>query len=357
MKELIVTIGPSSDTPQVLKELKSAGATKFRINLSHASENTVNEYISNFKSGKVPISLDTQGAQLRTSGLETPLKVEKGEIYTVGFADPFKQNEIPLDADFCLNHSEAFSQFSIGDRLRIDFEGVQVEIREINENSFKVIGESSGYVRPNKSVDIEGKSIKLPALTYHDKEMIKLTSTENIEAIFLSFCDSAEDVEELRKEISEERRKKTRIYAKIETTMGLLNIVDILKESDGVLIDRGDLSREVSISKIPHACNVVIEAAKKEGKPCFVATNVLDSMLKSSLPSRAEISDLHGLLSKGVSGIVLAAEVAIGENPVDCVHVVKHMYRVYDSEKIGISGLIPSHQLIDDLPETLSGWL
>ena len=101
----------------------------------------------------------------------------------------------------------------------------------------------------------------------------------------------------------------------------------------------------------------MIDAANTQSKPVFVATNVLDSMLELSLPSRAEISDLHSLLTKGVTGIVLAAEVAIGKNPVNSVHVVNHMYKVFNAELIGVSGLIPSHLFSESLPVTLKDWL
>ena len=131
--------------------------------------------------------------------------------------------------------------------------------------------------------------------------------------------------------------KDVKLVSKIETKRGVSNLLGIAKESDAILIDRGDLSREFSIATIPQVSDAVISACKKLGVEVYVATNILDTMMTNKLPSRAEISDIWNLLAKGTDGIVLAAEVAIGDNPVDSVCVVNHMYKlrqVYDNNLI-----------------------
>ena len=126
--------------------------------------------------------------------------------------------------------------------------------------------------------------------------------------------------------------------------MGIYNIETILPKVDGILIDRGDLSREISISYIPVATHSLIALCHKYDKPCFIATNILDSMMTSTLPSRAEVSDLYNLYSMGVGGIVLASEVAIGNNPIDSVRVVKYIHDVYRSASNSLLAFVPSVQ-------------
>ena len=137
--------------------------------------------------------------------------------------------------------------------------------------------------------------------------------------------------------------KNTKVISKIESRKGLSNLEEIVSVSDGVLIDRGDLSREISIGMTPFAVDTILKHCINKGKECFIATNILDSMMENPIPSRAEISDIWNLLSKGVSGFVLAAEVAIGKNPVESVAVINHMNNLFNSSKISFVDLIDSN--------------
>ena len=148
-----------------------------------------------------------------------------------------------------------------------------------------------------------------------------------------------------------------KIISKIESREGLANIDEIIPLSDGILIDRGDLSREISISRIPIATKAILNKCIKHDTPCYVASNVLDSMITSSLPSRAEISDLYNLYDGGVSGIVLSAEVSIGKNPKDSVHIVRHMHKMYKAQKDSLLALLPKSEMLGDLPNNLKEWL
>ena len=144
--------------------------------------------------------------------------------------------------------------------------------------------------------------------------------------------------------------KNIKLISKIETSLGLKNVCEIAKLSDAILIDRGDLSREISIPLVPIATNKIISSCCEIGKPVYVATNVLDSMMSSKIPSRAEVSDIFNLLSQGVTGIVLAAEVAIGYNPVESVALLSHLVKIFENHEKGLLGFnkidLPSKDLI-----------
>ena len=259
---------------------------------------------------------------------------------------------------FYLNHNEALNQLSVGDLLRVDFEGLIFQIVNISNISIGAKVIQPGTIKPNKAVDVIGKHILLNPFTTFDLTVLEAMSSEDVKSIYVSFTNKSDDIALLRNYLEKfSYSPDTQIIAKIETIEALSNLPEILPVVDGVLIDRGDLSREISISKIPYAVDTVINLARQYNTKCYVATNVLDTMITSSLPSRAEISDLHSLLHKGVSGIVLAAEVAIGNNPVNCVHVVRHMQGVCHYESLGLSSLIPRSFHSNDLPPELQEWL
>ena len=354
--EIVVTIGPSSDSTSTLKSLKAAGATSFRINLSHSTLESVRSLLTKFSEANVPASIDTQGAQLRTSSCSHEQIFIPGQEVVVGFLG-YQYHDTPLPS-FYLNHNEALKQLSVGDLLRVDFEGLIFQLVNINQTSIETKVVQPGTIKPNKAVDVIGKHILLNPFTAFDLAVLESFSSNDIKSIFVSFTNKSDDIALLRKYLLKfSYSPHVQIIAKIETIEALSNLPEILPVVDGVLIDRGDLSREISISKIPYAVDTVINLAKRFNTKCYVATNVLDTMITSSLPSRAEISDLHSLLHKEVSGIVLAAEVAIGNNPVNCVHVVRHMQGVCHYESLGLSSLIPRSFYSNNLPPELQEWL
>ena len=245
---------------------------------------------------------------------------------------------------------------SVGDMLRVDFGGLVLQIRHIN-NDLTCMCEcvSAGSCGTNKAADIIGRAIELPSLTSFDKFVLANCIDKNTPEIFMSFVNSPRDISECRSLLPSESNVK--IVAKIETIKGIHNLEGILDYSDAVLIDRGDLSREISISRIPIVVNRILTICRERRIPCYVATNVLESMINTSLPTRAEISDIYSLLSKEVGGIVLAAEVAIGLHPINSVRVVKHMVELFHSESRGFLGGIPQTAFNSELPEPLKSWL
>lgn len=358
MHQIITTIGPGSFEKGTIKKLQEVGATDFRINLSHSTKESLEEYFELFEEIQIVPSLDTQGAQLRIAG--TPYKNVYDEderllISTEQYSDDHKSLK--------LNHAEVFDQINIGDQIRLDSSGLIVKVLSVNSAKRKAeaVVVSSGTVGSNKAVDIINKNTTLSSLTELDNYAIS-KYCKRIKNIYHSFTNKADDIDVannmLDRSIGDTDGKvKPKIIAKIESKAGIANLTDIVPIVDAILIDRGDLSREVSISMIPLACNLILMNCIKMNKPCYVATDILENMLKNPLPSRAEISDLYNLFSKGCSGIVLAAEVAIGKYPVECVHVVKYMSELYKAESTGLHWYMAESKHKERLPTTLSNWL
>ena len=355
MHEIITTVGPSSLNLDVLRRMYSAGATDFRINLSHSNLDSLAHYSDLLRRASVPYSIDTQGAQLRIEQINGPTFLEEGSVLDI----------FSVGSDYegiGINHSEFFAQIDQGDILKIDFGGVVVSILSVDSSKClaraKVL--KSGHIVLNRAIDIQDKTIHLDYITQFDEMAIAKYVGSGLKSIYLSFTSSLDDIRRLNVLLDihcHTSIPRPRIIAKIESRIGLLNLRDIASSVDGILIDRGDLSREISISRIPLATKAILDVCKDIGTPCFVATNILDSMMTNDLPSRAEISDLFNLFVSGSSGIVLAAEAAIGLNPISSVEVVKHMSRVYQSSADGTIGFIHGKTFNSSLRDPLLSWL
>lgn len=353
--EIIVTIGPNSIDERSLELLKLAGATDFRINLSHSSAQGLNDYFSKMQFAGIMPSIDTQGAQLRVEALPDLCDFVIGNLVRVLFThdntiDP--ESTLPR---IVLNHPETSKQMDVGDKLKIDFGGLVVKlIKRDSDCSWLAEVVAGGSVIVNRAVDIQGKSVDLSPLTAFDCEAINYARSKGCNKVYASFVSSSQDVSSVRSVIGE----GVKLISKIETATGVANAVDIIEASDAILIDRGDLSREISIPSVPMAVRSILELASSRNCPVHIATNILDSMMTSQLPSRAEISDIYTLLDSGASGLVLAAEVAIGSNPIASTSLLEYLVRLYRNHRTGLHGIgfiqKPSRVLIG---EQLFNWL
>ena len=360
--EVIVTIGPKSIESKILAGLIKAGATSFRINLSHSNKESLEQYFSIIEKNGIVPSVDTQGAQLRVEKLPDTSVFKQGENVEVVFShsedEERKQskgnNNWTQTPRIVINHPEACKQMVPGDKLKVDFNGLIITLVEKTKQGWLGTVAASGSVIVNRAVDIKGKAVKLSPLTKFDKYAIKYALEKGCKEVYASFISSKEDVDYVKKVID----PNTKLISKIESAKGVANALEIIESSDAILIDRGDLSREISIPSVPMAVRSIIDLAKIKSCPIYVATNVLDSMMTSQLPSRAEISDIYTLLNAGATGLVLAAEVAIGDNPIQSTALLDYLIRLYQNHRVGLHGIghieKPSAKLIG---EHLYNWL
>jgi pyruvate kinase len=320
--QILCTLGPGSMSDQVILRLEGLGISLFRINLSHTKPSDLRKAIRFIKSrSSVPICLDTEGAQIRTGDfVDTQLELQENSIISV----PIKI--IPGDPlSFNLNPVDIFKRFEIGDFISIDFNAVLVQVIELNHAYAKMRVISGGAVGRNKAVTLE-RQIDLLPLTENDKASIIIGNEEGIDHYALSFANRGENVDYLRL-LTGERKF---IISKIESMSGLSNFDSIAEKSDAVLIDRGDLSRELPIEKIPYLQKKIIKRGIELHTPVYVATNLLESMIVEAGPTRAEVNDIYNTLCDGASGLVLAAETAIGAHPIQCASMVVRMIKSFE---------------------------
>ena len=317
----LITLGPSSLKKNIIKKI-SKKTYIFRINLSHVKINELEKIIKTIKSAtKVPICIDTEGAQIR-NGLMKGKSVffKKNSIIKI---NRFKKSGDSNNIFF--NPIYVFDKFKKGDIIKIDFDSAAIKIlkrKNVDTWIAKVI--SDGHVGSNKGVDLSRK-ITLDSISDKDKLAISKARKYGIKFYSFSFADSKNSVLKLRKLIG----KKSILISKIESKKGLKNLKEILSVSNSIIIDRGDLSREIPIYRIPTIQRQIIKTAYKQKKPVYVATNLLENMISKKDPTRAEVNDVISTLEMGAKGLVLAAETAIGKYPINTVKMIDFLIKEF----------------------------
>ena len=316
--KIILTLGPSTLKKKILQKLKK-DTDIFRLNMSHLNLEQLKRNLLILKKNHIKnICIDTEGAQIRTLFLKRKKYLEKNSIFYVSTKKINFKNCIQLYPDF------DFQKLKKKTKIKIGFEGLELQINKILKNSLKCSVISSGFLEANKGVHFE-KDVSLNPLTTKDKKAIEIAKKNGIKIFALSFANSSHDVNYMRSLI----KKNDFLISKIESRKGFYSRSKIIKSSDAVLIDRGDLSRYIPIQKIPIAQKIIINEAKKLKKNVYVATNLLETMINSNNPTRAESNDIYSSLSSGCSGLVLAAETAIGKYPVECMNFLKSCVHTY----------------------------
>ncbi|MBG05491.1 MAG: sulfate adenylyltransferase [Rhodospirillaceae bacterium] len=322
-RQLFCTIGPASTDPRILVRLAELGVSLFRINLSHTKLADLPSVIESMRQHTdVPICLDTEGAQIRTGDLlDDVVEVRENDVLIVS------RSIVPGNARrINLYPLEIVKSLQDGDFVSIDFNTVLAQVVRSGPAEAHLRILNGGRMGKNKAVTVE-RPIQMSPLTEKDIGALAIGREMGIRNVALSFANSGEDVQFIRTHVSEE----TRVISKIECRNGIHNLDEIARLSDSILIDRGDLSREYPVEQIPALQKRIIKQSKSAGCEVFVATNLLESMVKDPFPTRAEVNDVYNTLLDGADGLVLAAETAIGNHPVACASMIVRLVKTCES--------------------------
>ena len=315
--EIICTLGPRSLNKNFIKFAKNK-INLLRLNMSHLSLEDLKKSIKFIKKHtKIPICIDTEGAQIRT-------KVKKEKFLKLGQTIKIANSKNNLS----LYPETVYEQIKINDILNVGFDNLKLEVlKKKNHILCKVL--SSGKLENNKGVHLENRRIKLNFLTEKDFSAIKIGKRLKIKNYALSFTNSVEDINKFRSLLKNENK-----IFKIETLSATKNFKKIAKKGNYFLIDRGDLSKDVKIENIPIIQRNLFNIKKNlNNKRMFVATNLLESMLKNNFPTKGEVNDIFNSLEMGADGLVLASETAIGKYPQDAVKLLQKMIKAFRKSK------------------------
>jgi len=319
--KIIVTLGPATHSEADLRKIKDRGVDFVRINMSHSSLEDLRYFLELAKKIGLEFIVDTEGSQIRTGKLKNgKINLEENDAVKI-----YNREILGDKAGFNLKPDLVAEQLELGDLLYIDFDAVILRVSDIStlKDGYiitKVL--SQGGLGTNKAVVIDsgiGRKFILPALSAKDYQSIELGLTYGANYLAASFVRNRQAVEEARTA----GRGRMKIISKIECIEALENLEQITEVSDFLLIDRGDLSKEVPLERIPFAQKVIIERARAKNVGVFVATNLLESMILNKKPTRAEIHDIVQTIADGAYGLTLSAETAIGKYPVESINMMK----------------------------------
>ena len=314
------TFGPACASEEILIEMIEAGMTGMRLNLSHTALTEGEVYIRNYqnaarKLGKKPgILIDMQGPELRVGALENQLDLKEGEnVFFVPMNAEVQagKQQIPVQ-------EEVLRALEIQDEVLLDDGKILLRV-EACEGMPEAKVLRGGCLHSHKSIKIIGKNISLPPLTEHDIANIKVAKEYGVTALMQPFVFSGAQLQEVRSVLKEYGAEQVQIFAKIENRLGIERIEDILPEADVIIIARGDLGNDMPLWELPKAQKQIERACHKAGKPYIVVTQMLASMEKNPVPTRAEVSDIYHAVYHGAWGVMLTGETAVGDHPTEAI--------------------------------------
>lgn len=318
--KIVCTLGPSTSSMEKVHALAKAGMNVARINCSHGdwdSRRACIAWVRQASADICPIAVlvDLSGPKFRLAVIpEGERKIETGEIVTIGRHDR-PDVTIPIDQD------EVANKLAIGDRILLGDGEIEVRICGESSGIFTAHVICGGLVKSRKGITVVGKTFDVPSLTEKDLQDIEEGAKAGADYFALSYVRDATDLRALRREI-DKYDPSIRICAKIETRDALKNIDEILKVSDLIMVARGDLGLQMDIEDVPAAQKMIIEKCTEVAKPVITATQMLESMMHTARPTRAEATDVFNAILDGTDAVMLSGETAAGEFPIECVETV-----------------------------------
>ena len=322
--KIVCTLGPASDSEEVLTQLVQNGLNVCRFNFSHGSHEEQKARMDTAKKVReklnLPIALllDTKGPEIRTGNFADPeVLLEQGSQFII------TMDEVLGTKEKCtVSYKGLVGDVKVGDTILIDDGLVGLRVTEIKDQDIICVVENSGIVKNHKGVNLPGVKINLPALTEKDISDIEFGIEQGIDFIAASFVRKASDVLAIREILENNNATHIQIISKIENQEGVENLDEILQVSDGLMVARGDLGVEVPTEEIPIIQKNMIKKCNELGKPVITATQMLDSMIRNPRPTRAEVTDVANAIYDGTDAIMLSGETAAGKYPVEAVKVM-----------------------------------
>ena len=320
--KIIATIGPSSSDYDTLQKLMKAGATIFRLNLSHLNKGKAEELVTTIRKASKDLDIpatviaDLPGPKVRISHLKQNVSIEEGEEITI-VRTPKNEDDISV------NYPEILDDLSIGETLFVDDGQIRLKISTRDKNFINCTALNSGVLKPNKGINFPLSKIQIVFPTENDIDWLGFLCKKDIcDYVAVSYVRGAGDIFRIRG-IIKDYNVNIGIIAKIEKHEAIKDLENIIQLSDGVMVARGDLGLELSIEDIPHIQKSIIRLCNKMGRPVITATQMLESMIKSATPTRAEAADIANAILDGTDAVMLSAESAVASNPVWVVKTMK----------------------------------
>jgi len=319
---IVATLGPATDSPQMLRQLIAAGVNIFRLNMSHAPHDWVRRVVADIRAAAnadnkfIGIMMDTQGPAIRTGDVSMPLDLKPGQKFTLTVRGEVSEEEHSVN----VNYENFVNDISVGDVVLVDNGAIHMKVLAKAGNKVECEVLTEGTLGSRRHINLPGVKVSLPALTAKDIQDVALGLEVGVDYIALSFVREARDLLQL-KQLFADHKTQPLVIAKIEDQEALRNLDAIVAEADAVMVARGDLGIEVPYEELPIIQRRIVKTCQRAGKPVIVATHMLESMIESPMPTRAEVTDVANAVYEQADAIMLSGETTVGKYPLKCIEV------------------------------------
>ena len=340
--KIVATLGPACNTTIAIHNLIKSGVNVFRINFSHAKNEEVLNYIDIIRSlnkehnYNVAILADLQGPKIRIGELEQDITLKKGDEISI---ESSEKSFVGNRNRVFINYKNLAKDVKKGDQILID-DGKYVftVLKTDKKSKVRIKALNTACLKSRKGINLPNSKISMPSLTPKDIKDVKFAISFEVDWIALSFVRSGDDLIELRKVIEKYSNVKIPIIAKIEKPEAIDNIDDIIRYSDGIMVARGDLGIEIESQEVPLIQKKLVYLSKKARIPVIIATQMMESMIESLAPTRAEVNDVANSVMDGADAVMLSAETSVGNNPVE---VVSQISKIINSVEYSDQIVVP----------------
>jgi len=320
--KIIATLGPATESPEMIRKMIAAGVNIFRLNMSHGAHDWVRRIVQDIRSASkdlgtyTGILMDTQGPAIRTGDLPAALDLHPGQKFWLTVRGEKSEELYSVD----VNYDNLINDIAVGDTVLVDNGEIEMKVLSKQGNKIECEVLTRGTLRSRRHINLPGVKVNLPALTAKDLKDIAVGLELKVDFIALSFVREAKDIRQLRAVVDGAEFKPT-LVAKLEDQEAIRNMQEIIVESDAVMVARGDLGIEIPYEELPIAQRRIVKSCLKLGKPVIVATHMLESMIDNPGPTRAEITDVANAVFEQADAIMLSGETTVGKYPLKCVDV------------------------------------
>jgi pyruvate kinase len=319
---IIATLGPATDSAAVIGGMIDAGVNIFRLNMSHARHDWVRRVTADIRAAAterklaVGIMMDTQGPAIRTGDLPAALDLKPGQKFTLTVRGERSEEHHSVD----VNYENFVKDISVGDVVLLDNGAIHMKVLAKSGNKVECEVLTEGTLGSRRHINLPGVKVSLPALTAKDLADVEVGLQAGVDFIALSFVREAKDIQQL-KAVIEHSPRRPLIVAKIEDQQAVQNLAGIVSEADAIMVARGDLGIEVPYEELPIIQRRIVKTCLRSGRPVIVATHMLESMIESPMPTRAEVTDVANAVFEEADAIMLSGETTVGKYPLKCVEV------------------------------------
>jgi pyruvate kinase len=332
--KIIATLGPATESDEMIGKMIDGGMNVARLNMSHSSHDWVRRVVAAIREAakarkmSVGIMMDTQGPAIRTGDLPAALDLKPGQKFTLTVRGHQSEELHSVD----VNYENFVNDIKVGDVVLVDNGTIRMKVLTKSGNKVDCEVLTEGKLGSRRHINLPGVRVSLPALTAKDFADVELGLELGIDFIALSFVREAKDLQQLRA-FCERSKHKPLIIAKIEDQQAVKNLNEIIQEADGIMVARGDLGIEVPYEELPIIQRKIVKTCLRVGRPVIVATHMLESMIENPMPTRAEITDVANAVFEQADAIMLSGETTVGKYPVQCLEVFNRI-----SKRIEASG-------------------